>query len=158
MTELIKTTKKDFLNQNIDEIINLLATNTSYRKIAEIYGVSIQTLWAVLNEPENIKRKEEALEIASEYMMERAENQLNSIEADDTNALVRKKTELAEFYVYLAKVKNRKIYDLNYKKENEKESGGNIIIIPSGQSAELLGNLTLNNKDNKDIIINNNDK
>jgi hypothetical protein len=67
------------------------------------------------------------LESASEIMIEQAEAHLESIEESDNNSLLRKKVELSQFKTYLAKVKNRKKYDLNYR-ETQIETNNNIIV------------------------------
>ena len=56
---------------------------------------------------------------------------------DDTNASVRKKSELSQFELYLAKVKCRKKYDLNYREEKQ-ESNQQILVIPSAEALQLI--------------------
>ena len=75
-------------------------------------------------------RKDEALRIASYHQIDEAKQYLESIQADDTNASVRKKCELSQFSTYLAKVKNRKEFDLNYK-DDAKDTNQQIIVIPA---------------------------
>ena len=100
---------------NVDNIITLIANNVSYKNIAERYKVCQSTLFYTLDCEEYRARKDEALKIASYQQIDEAKQYLLSIEADDTNASVRKKCELSQFSTYLAKVKNRKEFDLNYK-------------------------------------------
>lgn len=112
---------------NIDDIIDLIANNVSYKDIASKYNVSQSQIFYVLNSSAEYRtRKEDALKIASYQQIDEAKNYLESIEADDTNAIVRKKSELSQFSVYLAKVKNRKEFDLNYR-EQETTNNNNII-------------------------------
>ena len=112
---------------NIDDIIDLIANNVSYKDIASKYSVSQSQIFYVLNSSAEYRtRKEDALKIASYQQIDEAKNYLESIEADDTNATVRKKSELSQFSVYLAKVKNRKEFDLNYR-EQETTNNNNII-------------------------------
>lgn len=112
---------------NIDDIIDLIASNVSYKDIASKYNVSQSQIFYVLNSSQEYRtRKEDALKIASYQQIDEAKNYLESIEADDTNAIVRKKSELSQFSVYLAKVKNRKEFDLNYR-EQETTTSNNII-------------------------------
>ena len=101
---------------NVDNIIGLIANNVSYKNIAERYGVCQSTLFYTLDSNDEYRaRKDEALKIASYHQIDEAKQYLESIQADDTNASVRKKCELSQFSTYLAKVKNRKEFDLNYK-------------------------------------------
>lgn len=134
---------------NIDDIIDLIANNISYKDIAKRYDVSQSQIFYVLNASQEYRtRKEDALKIASYQQIDEAKQYLESIEAEDTNATVRKKSELSQFSVYLAKVKNRKEFDLNFK-EQETTNNNNNIITPQ---------LTLKvvNQDHK-ITIENND-
>jgi len=121
-TQEIKEYKKlnreatiDLLNKNKDSIFRDIANNKSYRQLAEYYNIHLPHLHYYLNLEENKQAKEIALQIASYNYIEQAQKYLESIEADDTNASVRKKSELSQFSTYLAKVKNRKEFDLNYK-------------------------------------------
>ena len=120
--ELQKVGKKKELSKgrqtivdNVDNILALIASNKSYKSIAEIYGVFQSQIFAILDSDEYRARKDEALKIASYHQIDEAKQYLESIDADDTNASVRKKCELSQFATYLAKVKNRKEFDLNYK-------------------------------------------
>ena len=115
---------------NVDNIIGLIANNVSYKSIAERYGVCQSTLFYTLDCDEYRARKDEALRIASYHQIDEAKQYLLSIEADDTNASVRKKCELSQFSTYLAKVKNRKEFDLNYK-DDTKDTNQQIIVIPA---------------------------
>lgn len=115
---------------NVDNIIALIANNVSYKNIAEKFGVCQSTLFYTLDCDEYRARKDEALRIASYQQIDEAKQYLLSIEADDTNASVRKKCELSQFATYLAKVKNRKEFDLNYK-DDIKETNQQIVIIPA---------------------------
>ena len=115
------------IHDNIDEIIDLIANNRSYKDIAKKYDVSQSQIFYVLNASQEYRtRKEDALKIASYQQIDEAKQYLESIEAEDTNATVRKKSELSQFSVYLAKVKNRKEFDLNFK-EQETATSNNII-------------------------------
>ena len=135
--ELQKVGKKKELSKgrqtivdNVDNILALIASNKSYKSIAEIYGVVQSQIFAILDDKEYRARKEEALKIASYHQIDEAKQYLESIEADDTNASVRKKCELSQFSTYLAKVKNRKEFDLNYK-DDTSDTNQQIIVIPA---------------------------
>jgi hypothetical protein len=55
---------------------------------------------------------------------------LHKIQDDSTNATVRRQAELYQHRMYIAKVKNRKEFDLNYK-ANETNNNQQIIVIPA---------------------------
>ena len=135
--KFIKKTQKQICIENIDEILKLISENNSYKEIAKKFGVDQSDLCDVVNLEQYRARKEIALEIASDTQVENARTHLESIKADDTNASVRKKSELSQFELYLAKVKCRKKYDLNYREEKQ-ETNNNIVVIPATQALELL--------------------
>jgi hypothetical protein len=124
--KIIKKTQKQICIENIDEIIKLISENKSYKEIAEKFSVDQSDLCEVVNNEQYRARKDIALEIASDIQVEKAREHLESINSHDTNASVRKKSELSQFELYLAKVKNRKKYDLNYREEKQ-ETNNNII-------------------------------
>lgn len=121
-------TKKEFIASVIDDIMLMIEDNIDYEQIAKKYNLSKSYLCEILNSVEHRERKEIALEIASDKQVEIARSHLESIKEDDTNASVRKKSELSQFELYLAKVKCRKKYDLNYREE--KNDINNNIITP----------------------------
>ena len=106
---------KDKIINNIDSIIKDLEVNKSYKEISLRLGVSMGWLCEVLNSPEYRARKTQALQVASYNLLEDAEDCLNKIDDDATNAKVRRQAELYQHKVYLAKTKNRAELDLNYK-------------------------------------------
>lgn len=128
--EQVKKLSKDetfkILDKNKDKIFKDISQNVSYREIAQKNNIHLTYLYAYLNLEENKQAKDIALEIASDIQVDKARDHLESIEADDTNASVRKKSELSQFELYLAKVKFRKKYDLNYREEKQ-ETNNNII-------------------------------
>ena len=72
-------------------------------------------LCEVLNSPEYRTRKSQALQVASYNLLDDAEDCLNQIDDEATNAKVRRQTELYQHKLYLAKTKNKAELDLNYK-------------------------------------------
>lgn len=103
------------IDDSIDEIIDLIENDKSYNLIAEQFKVSQSTLCNVLNKDKYRARKQSALEIAADNRITKAEDYLLSIEETDNNSILKKKTSLSEFNIYLAKVKAKHKYDLNYK-------------------------------------------
>lgn len=144
-----KLTAADIIEQNIEKIFNLISNNISYSAIAKQLGISKPSLVAVLNSDDLRARKAIALECAADIRIKKAEKYLLDIKADDTHATVKKLTHLYAHEVYIAKIKCPQKYDLNYHKKDAGENSlGNIIVLPNGQSVELLHNLS--NKDDKD--------
>jgi hypothetical protein len=117
----------EFLEQNFEQVQDLIANNVSYRKICEILKIKhLRYLYEFLNTDEKRSQTQACLAIASETCIDQALDQLESIEADDTNASVAKKRELSNHYKYLAQVKNQRVYNLNFK-ENQVDAINNNI-------------------------------
>ena len=115
--ELSKSDSFELLSKNLDYVLNQISKNVSYATLAKEFNVNVANLCFFLNQDEIREKKEVALQIASYKIIDEAKEYLESIDADDTNASVRKKCELSQFATYLAKVKNRKEFDLNYKEQ-----------------------------------------
>ena len=128
--ELSKTDSFELLSKNLDYVLNQISKNVSYATLAKEFNVNVANLCFFLNQDEIREKKEIALQIASYKIIDEAKEYLESIDADDTNASVRKKCELSQFATYIAKVKNRKEFDLNYK-ANETNNNQQIIVIPA---------------------------
>lgn len=125
--ELSKADSFELLEKNIDYVLNKISSNISYASIAKEFNINVANLCFFLNQDQIKEKKELALQIASYIQIEEAKQHLESIDADDTNASVRKKCELSQFATYLAKVKNRKEFDLNYKSQESLTNNNNII-------------------------------
>ena len=128
--ELSKADSFELLQNNLDYVLNRISNNTSYATIAKEFNINVANLCFFLNQESIKEKKEVALQLASYKQIDEAKQYLESIDADDTNASLRKKCELSQFATYLAKVKNRKEFDLNYK-QNEVNNNQQIIVIPA---------------------------
>jgi len=128
--ELSKADSFELLDNNLDYVLNQISNNVSYASLAKEFNINVANLCFFLNQDEIKEKKEVALQIASYKIIDEAKQYLESIDADDTNASVRKKCELSQFATYIAKVKNRKEFDLNYK-ANETNNNQQIIVIPA---------------------------
>ncbi len=128
--ELSKADSFTLLSNNLEYVLNQISNNVSYATLAKEFNVNVANLCFFLNQDEIREKKEVALQIASYKIIDEAKQYLESIDADDTNASVRKKCELSQFATYIAKVKNRKEFDLNYK-ANETNNNQQIIVIPA---------------------------
>ena len=137
--ELSKADSFELLENNLDYVLNKISNNISYASIAKEFNVNVANLCFFLNQESIREKKEVALQLASYIQIEEARSHLESIDADDTNASVRKKCELSQFATYLAKVKNPKEFNLNYR-EDKAETNNNIVVIPATQALELLNN------------------
>lgn len=146
--ELSKADSFELLEKNLDYVLNKISNNISYASIAKEFNINVANLCFFLNQDEVREKKEVALQIASYKIIDEAKQHLESIDADDTNASVRKKCELSQFATYLAKVKNRKEFDLNYKSQ-ETQTNNNNIITPQ------LTLKVVNNSENQLKITNN---
>jgi hypothetical protein len=113
--ELSKADSFTLLDNNLEYLLNQISKNVSYATLAKEFNINVANLCFFLNQDEVREKKEVALQIASYKIIDEAKEYLESIDADDTNASVRKKCELSQFSTYIAKVKNRKEFDLNYK-------------------------------------------
>jgi hypothetical protein len=128
--ELSKSDSFELLYKNLEYVLNQISNNKSYATLAKEFNINVANLCFFLNQDEIREKKEVALQIASYKIIDEAKEYLESIDADDTNASVRKKCELSQFATYIAKVKNRKEFDLNYK-ANETNNNQQIIVIPA---------------------------
>lgn len=125
--ELSKADSFELLEKNLDYVLNRISNNISYAIIAKEFNINVANLCFFLNQESIREKKEVALQLASYLQIDEAKQYLESIEADDTNASLRKKCELSQFATYLAKVKNRKEFDLNYKSQDTQTNNNNII-------------------------------
>ena len=125
--ELSKADSFELLQNNLDYVLNRISNNTSYAIIAKEFNINVANLCFFLNQESIKEKKEVALQLASYMQIDEAKQYLESIDADDTNASLRKKCELSQFATYLAKVKNRKEFDLNYKSPDTQTNNNNII-------------------------------
>ena len=140
---------KDKIINNIDSIIKDLEVNKSYKEISLRLGVSMGWLCEVLNSPEYRTRKNQAQQIASYNLLEDAEECLNQIDDDATNAKVRRQAELYQHKLYLAKTKNRAELDLNYKEPATEQIAISVV------TPDWLNCLKNNNTGKNEILANN---
>ena len=115
------------INEHKESLFKDIANNVSYRQIAENYNIHLTNLHHYLNLEENQQAKELALKIASYDMLESAESELHKIQDESHNATVRRQCELYQHKMYIAKIKNKKELDLNYKSQETQTNNNNII-------------------------------
>lgn len=139
----------DLLNEHKESVFKDIANNVSYRQIAENYNIHLTNLHHYLNLEENQQAKELALKVASYDMLESAESELHKIQDESHNATVRRQCELYQHKMYIAKIKNKKELDLNYKSQESLTNNNNII-------TPQLTLKVVNNSD-KILLENNND-
>ena len=140
---------KDKIVNNIDSIIKDLEVNKSYKEISLKLGVSMGWLCEVLNSPEYRARKNQAQQVASYNLLDDAEECLNKIDDDATNAKVRRQAELYQHKIYLAKTKNRAELDLNYKEPVADQIAITVV------TPDWLNCLKNNNTSKNEILANN---
>ena len=117
----------ELLNEHKESLFKDIANNVSYRQIAENYNIHLTNLHHYLNLEENQQAKELALKVASYDMLESAESELHKIQDESHNATVRRQCELYQHKMYIAKIKNKKELDLNYKSQETQTNNNNII-------------------------------
>ena len=117
----------ELLNEHKESVFKDIANNVSYRQIAENYNIHLTNLHHYLNLEENQQAKELALKVASYDMLESAESELHKIQDESHNATVRRQCELYQHKMYIAKIKNKKELDLNYKSQETQTNNNNII-------------------------------
>ena len=137
--ELSKADSFKLLNDNLEYVLKKISNNISYASIAKEFNINVANLCFFLNQDEIREKKEVALKIASYVLLEDAVNELHKIEDEAHNATVRRQCELYNHKIYIAKIKNRKELDLNYREEKQ-ETNNNIVVIPATQALELLNN------------------
>jgi hypothetical protein len=153
--EIKRLTHRDIIIENIENVLLLISNNVCYVDIAKQLGVAKTALVDTLNLEDYRARKRTALECAADMRVEKAEQYLQSIRADDTNATVKKKIHLYHHEIYIAKVKCPEKYELNYKNNRllENNETGQIVIMPSDEALQLLNEANnKNNIANKDNI------
>lgn len=121
-----KITKKQNLLNNADDVIAMIENNSSYRDIANKYNIDVSEICWFVNESQHSARAKQALKIASYDLLDKAQEAIESIKDESTNARVARQRELKNIYLYRAQIKNRKELDLNYREEKQ-ETNNNII-------------------------------
>lgn len=134
-----KISKRQNLLNNADDIIEMIANNNSYRVIASKYNVDVAEVFWFVNQSQHSAQAKQALQIASYDLLDKAQQAIESIEDESSNARVARQRELKNIYIYRAQCKNPKEFNLNYREEKA-ETNNNIVVIPATQALELLNN------------------
>ena len=144
--QLTKTkTKRQNLLDNADNIIEMISNNNSYRVIANKYDVEVAEVFWFVNHSEHSARAKQALQVASYDLLDKAQQAIESIEDESTNARVARQRELKNIYLYRAQIKNRKELDLHYR-EDKQDTNQQIIVIPAN-FAKNKDDKTIENKE-----------
>ena len=117
--KLSRQETNELLTNNKEALFKDISNNISYRQIAENYNIHLTNLHHYLNLEENQEAKELALKIGSYNMIDVAEKELLAIDDEASKAKISRQTHLYQHRIYLAKVKNRKELDLNYKEQSD---------------------------------------
>ena len=127
-----KISKRQNLLNNADDIIEMIANNNSYRVIASKYNVDVAEVFWFVNQSQHSAQAKQALQIASYDLIDKAQQAIESIEDESSNARVARQRELKNIYIYRAQCKNPKEFNLNYR-EDKAETNNNqqIIVIPA---------------------------
>lgn len=121
-----KITKKQNLLNNADDVISMIENNHSYRDISKKYNIDVSEICWFVNDSQHSTRAKQALQIASYDLLDKAQEAIESIQDESSNARVARQRELKNIYLYRAQIKNRKELDLNYREEKQ-ETNNNII-------------------------------
>ena len=121
-----KFSKRQNLLNNADDIVNMISNNCSYRMIASKYNVEVAEIFWFVNHSEHSARAKEALRIASYDLIDKAQEAIELIEDESSNARVARQRELKNIYIYRAQCKNPREFNLNYREEKT-ETNNNII-------------------------------
>jgi DNA invertase Pin-like site-specific DNA recombinase len=135
--ELSRQETKELINNNLDEILDRIASGESYSSICKKYNINVANFCLYLNQDEIKEKKDLALQIASYKLVEKAEQELLAIDNEASKATIARQTHLYQHRIYLAKVKNRKELDLNYKEQLDINNNQQIIVIPANFSKEI---------------------
>jgi DNA invertase Pin-like site-specific DNA recombinase len=119
--ELSRSETKELINNNLDEILNCIASGESYSSICKRYNINVANFCLYLNQDEIKEKKDLALQIASYKLIEKAEQELLAIDNEASKATIARQTHLYQHRIYLAKTKNRKELDLNYKEQESNQ-------------------------------------
>jgi predicted transcriptional regulator len=96
---------------NIEEALDLILEGYTNVKIAKHFNIkSVSSVNKYLNNENHSARVREALRQSAHLIAEKAEEVLESIKADATQAEVSRARELAQYYKWLAKVRMPKTY------------------------------------------------
>lgn len=125
-----KITKKQNLINNADDVIMMIENNSSYREIAKKYNIDVSEICWFVNDSQHSTRARQALKIASYDLLDKAQQAIESIQDESSNARVARQRELKNIYLYRAQIKNRKELDLHYR-EQETTNNQQIIVIPA---------------------------
>ena len=142
-----KISKRQNLLNNADDIIEMIANNNSYRVIASKYNVDVAEVFWFVNQSQHSAQAKQALQIASYDLIDKAQQAIESIEDESSNARVARQRELKNIYLYRAQCKNPREFNLNYR-EDKQETNNNII-------TPQLTLKVVNNSDNQLKITNN---
>lgn len=129
--KLSRQETNELLTNNKEALFKDISNNISYRQIAENYNIHLTNLHHYLNLEENQEAKELALKIGSYNMIDVAEKELLAIDDEASKAKISRQTHLYQHRIYLAKVKNRKELDLNYKEQSDINQNQQIVVIPA---------------------------
>lgn len=137
MTEVFKKkTQKETLEERADEVIEMIAAGMSYKQICEKMGVSFYAIDKFVNDSEYSAQARQALKFASYELLDKAQEAIESIQDDSTNARVARQREMKNILMYRAMIKNRKELDLNYR-EDRQETNNQIVVVKSLDALRL---------------------
>jgi hypothetical protein len=143
------------LDTNKPEIIKQIIEGKSHKQLANLWNCDIKDIHDFKQRHKS--EVEPAIILASWQHLQQADDLADEIDDEATTGRIARNKEKIKIELYKAKIKNRAIFDDNFKNRGvDKE--GNIVVIPSTQAMEFQGlipQITINTmaiKDDNDLI------
>lgn len=124
------------LDNNKTEIIKQIIEGQSHKSLAKFWKCDIKDIHDFKQRHKS--EVEPAITLASWQHLQKADDLADEIDDEATTGRIARNKEKIKIELYKAKIKNRAIFDDNFKNRGvDKE--GNIIVIPSEEALKLQG-------------------
>ena len=124
------------LDNNKTEIIKQIIEGQSHKSLAQIWKCDIKDIHDFKQRHKS--EVEPAITLASWQHLQKADDLADEIDDEATTGRIARNKEKIKIELYKAKIKNRAIFDDNFKNRGvDKE--GNIVVIPSEEALKLQG-------------------
>ena len=145
------------LDKNKNEIIKQTIEGASYRSLARLYNCDIKDIYLFYQR--HLDDFQEASTLASYQHLSNADDYADEIDDDATAGRIARNREKIKLELFKAKIKNRLIFDDNYKNRGV-DKDGKIIVIPSDEVLKMQQQLNppIITLKTDAFIINNNDE
>lgn len=124
------------LDNNKTEIIKQIIEGQSHKSLAQLWKCDIKDIHDFKQRHKS--EVEPAIMLASWQHLQKADDLADEIDDEATTGRIARNKEKIKIELYKAKIKNRAIFDDNFKNRGvDKE--GNIVVIPSEEALKLQG-------------------